>query len=154
MWKLDESLKLDKYAKMPWKMSWKNHDEECANWLILELQLKEQNPKLESIRKFEPERLFQEFLLLVNGQRKCQSQLKIKVNGQGQKLARSGLVPGCSGWVTYWAVEMLMSSYVILFCLCGASCQSFNGKWRVVCDVTDNMKMTSAKACVAHAYMY
>ena len=61
MWKLDESLKLDKYAKMPWKMSWKNHDEECANWLILELQLKEQNPKLESMWKFEPERLFQEF---------------------------------------------------------------------------------------------
>ena len=96
---------------MPWKMSWKNHDEECANWLILELQLKEQNPKLESMWKFEPERLFQEFLLLVNGQRKSQSQLKIKVNSQGQKLARSGLVPGCSGWVTYWAVETLMSSY-------------------------------------------
>jgi len=52
---------MDKHAKMPWKMSWRNHDEEYANWLILELQMKEQNPKSEYMRKFEQNRLFQEF---------------------------------------------------------------------------------------------
>jgi len=67
---------------------------------------------------------------LVNGQRKSQSQLKIKINGQSQKLARCGLVLGCSGWVTYRAVETLMSSYDVALtgCLCGASCQSLHGE--------------------------
>ena len=85
----------------------RNHNEECANWPILELQMKKMSPKLEFTRKTEQNRPCWKFWLLVKSQRKSQSQL---VHGQSQQI----LVQVGSefpGWVTGRVVELLMSSY-------------------------------------------
>ena len=70
---------------------WKNHNEEYANWPILEFQMKKQSPKLESTRKTEQDRPFRKFWLLVKGQRKVKANDMVKVNGQEK-----------STWFTIW----------------------------------------------------
>ena len=59
------------------KCLWRNHNEECANWPILELQMKKRSLKLESTRKTEQDRPLSEILTF--GQKSTQK-VKVKVN--------------------------------------------------------------------------
>ena len=63
----------------------KNHNEECANWPILEFQTKKWSSKLESKQKTEQDRPCRKFWLLVKGQRK-----KSKSTGPGSKSTDTG----------------------------------------------------------------
>ena len=84
-----------------------NHNEECANWPILEFQMKKRSSKLESTRKTEQDRPCRKFWLLVKGQRK---KSKSTILGQSQRiLVRVG--SGFPGRVTGRAVEPMTSSY-------------------------------------------
>ena len=82
--KLDEGLRLDKHEKITWRCReeclWRNHNEECANWPILEFQMKKRSLKLESTQKTKQDRSFRKFWLLVKGQCK-----KSKSTGPGSK---------------------------------------------------------------------
>ena len=41
---------------------WRNHNEECANWSISELQMKKRSPKSESTQKIKQDKPFQKIL--------------------------------------------------------------------------------------------
>ena len=71
---------------------WRNHNAKCANWPILEFQMKKRSSKLESTEKLSkigPVGNF-DFWSKVNAKSQSQSQLvRVKVNGYW-----SGSVPG------------------------------------------------------------
>ena len=71
-------VEVDKHEKIIWRCLeeclWRNHNEEYANWPILEFQMKKRSPKSKSTQKTEQDKLFRKFWLLVKDQRKIQSQ--------------------------------------------------------------------------------